>query len=90
MVPVIGSGTPRKSLTRKPFTFDHAGTPANFVAVFRDYYGPTMNAFAAAEKNGRAAFLQKELEDLFTSQNQSQDPARTIITATYLEVNVAL
>ena len=30
-----------------------------------------MNAFEAAEKNGRAADLQKELEDLFTSQNTS-------------------
>ena len=30
-----------------------------------------MNAFDAAEKGGRAADLQKELEELFNSQNTS-------------------
>ena len=30
-----------------------------------------MNAFDAAEKNGRASELQKELEALFNSQNKS-------------------
>ena len=44
------------------------------VREFRNYYGPTMNAFDAAEKNGRAANLQKELEDLFTRENKSHTP----------------
>ena len=44
--------------------------------VFRKYYGPTMNAFDAAEKNGRAGDLQKELEALFNSQNKSPDKER--------------
>jgi len=70
------------------FTFNFPGTPAGFVAVFRDYYGPTMNAFAAAEKNGKAAQLQQELEALFASQNQSKDPALTSIPATFLRVTV--
>ena len=30
-----------------------------------------MNAFAAAEKNGKAAELQRELEELFERQNTS-------------------
>ena len=42
-----------------------------------------MNAFDAAEKNGRAADLQKELEELFTSQNQSPNKAATSIPATF-------
>jgi hypothetical protein len=42
--------------------------PSEFVAAFRKYYGPTMNAFEAAEKTGRAGDLQKELEALFNSQ----------------------
>ena len=35
-----------------------------------------MNAFEAAEKNGRAADLQRELDALFASKNQSarKDP----------------
>ena len=44
----------------------------------QDHYGPTMNAFEAAEKNGRAADLQRELEELFNSQNTSQRADRTI------------
>ena len=47
------------------------GSPAEFLDEFRRYYGPTMNAFDAAEKNGRAASLQAELEQLFTAQNTS-------------------
>ena len=47
-----------------------------------------MNAFDAAEKNDRAADLQKELEELFSSQNTSKDA--TSIPATFLRVTVAL
>ena len=48
-----------------------------------------MNAFDAAEKNGRAAELQKELEALFISQNKSPNGS-TSIPATYLQVTVAV
>jgi hypothetical protein len=47
-----------------------------------------MNAFEAAEKNGRAADLQRELEELFASQNKSKDA--TSIPATFLRGTVAL
>ena len=47
-----------------------------------------MNAFEAAEKNGRKADLQKEMEALFTSQNKSKDT--TSIPATFLRVTVAV
>jgi hypothetical protein len=57
------------SFQRDTFTFNFPGNPAGLVDEFRKYYGPTMNAFDAAEKNGRASDLQKELEDLFNSQN---------------------
>jgi ubiquinone/menaquinone biosynthesis C-methylase UbiE len=73
---------------RDSFTFEYAGTPAAFVDEFRQYYGPTMNAVAAAEKNGKAADLQRELEELFTRENRSQAPAATSITATFLRVTV--
>ena len=49
-----------------------------------------MNAFDAAEKNGRAADLQKELEALFSSQNKSPNQDATSIPATFLRVIVAL
>src|SRR5947207_4645497 len=80
----------RISFARDTFTFNFPGTPAALVDEFRKYYGPTMNAFEAAEKNGRAADLQKELEDLFTSQNKSPTKDTTSIPATFLRVTVAV
>ena len=73
---------------RDSFTFEYAGAPAAFVDEFRQFYGPTMNAFAAAEKAGRAADLQRELAELFARENRSADPAATSITATFLRVTV--
>src|SRR5262250_3128035 len=80
------AGIPKDNIVfaRVSFTFNFPGTPSQLVDVFRKYYGPTMNAFEAAEKQGRAAELQKELEDLFNSQNKSQDA--TSIPATFLRV----
>ena len=53
---------------------------------FRSYYGPTMNAFAAAEGDGRETELQAELEALFDDKNTSDDA--TSIPATFLRVTV--
>jgi ubiquinone/menaquinone biosynthesis C-methylase UbiE len=82
------AGIPKDSIsfTRDTFTFNFPGTPTQFVDTFRKYYGPTMNAFEAAEKQGRAAELQKQLEELFNSQNKAQDG--TSIPATFLRVTV--
>jgi SAM-dependent methyltransferase len=84
------AGIPKEkiSFTRETFTFNHPGAPAALVDEFLKYYGPTMNAFEAAEKNGRADNLRKELEDLCTRQNQSPDKQATSIPATFLQVTV--
>jgi SAM-dependent methyltransferase len=76
------------SFVRDTFTFNFPGTPSEFVDEFRKYYGPTMNAFEAAEKNGRAADLQRELEELFNHQNKGTGV--TSIPATFLRVTVAV
>ena len=78
----------RISFARDTFAFNYRGTPAALVNEFRLYYGPTMNAFDAAEKNGKSAELQRELEDLFTRQNQIKDG--TSIPATFLRVTVSV
>jgi ubiquinone/menaquinone biosynthesis C-methylase UbiE len=85
----VAAGIAKENITfsRETFTFNYAGTPTGFVDEFRKYYGPTMNAFDAAEKNGRAADLQKELETLFATQNRSTNGG-TSIPATYLRVTV--
>jgi len=87
-----GAGVPKEkiSFARDTYMFHYAGAPEDLVAAFRSYYGPTMNAFEAAEKNGRAADLQRELETLFTSQNKSPDKDATSIPATFLRVTVAV
>jgi SAM-dependent methyltransferase len=76
------------SFARETYTFEYPAAPTELLAVFRTYYGPTMNAFAAAEANGRTDGLQQELAALFTSQNASQNPGTTSIPATYLQVTV--
>src|SRR5205814_6674323 len=78
------------SFARDTFTFNFPGVPSEYVHEFRNFYGPTMNAFEAAQKNGKAAELQKELEELFTSQNQSGSTERTSIPATFLRVTVTV
>ena len=64
--------------------------PPSVVGEFRNYYGPTMNAFAAAEENGRTADLEGELVSLFEAQNESGDENATSIPATFLRVTVSL
>ena len=68
-----GISADKISFERDTFVFNYSGAPSALVDEFRNYYGPTMNAFDAAEKSGRAAELQKELEDLFNRQNTSAD-----------------
>jgi ubiquinone/menaquinone biosynthesis C-methylase UbiE len=75
---------------RDTFVFNHPHPPAALLKEFRLYYGPTMNAFEAAEKNGKADDLQKELEDLFNRQNQSGTKDSTSIPATFLRVMVTV
>ena len=72
------------------FTFNYPNAPSALLQEFRAYYGPTMSAFEAAEKNGRAGDLQKELEELFNRENKSPDKSATSIPATFLRVTVAV
>ncbi|MFL6301401.1 MAG: class I SAM-dependent methyltransferase [Terriglobales bacterium] len=80
----------RISFERDTFTFNYSGTPAGFVDEFRKYYGPTMNAFEAAEKDGRAARLQEELETLFAAKATTSAQGMTSIPATFLRVTVTV
>ena len=85
------AGIPPEGITfaKDTYTFTSPGTPAALVADFRNYYGPTMNAFAAAEQNGKAADLQKELDALFERENRSDVKGATLISATFLRVEAA-
>jgi SAM-dependent methyltransferase len=78
----------RVSFERDTYMFNFTGTPSAFVAAFRTYYGPTMNAFDAAAKNGRDAELLEELEALFAAKNESGRNDFTSIPANFLRVTV--
>jgi SAM-dependent methyltransferase len=86
------AGVPKDNVSfdRDTYSFNFAAPPSELVDVFRRYYGPTMNAFEAAAKNGRADDLAKELDALFESQNKSSRAGATSIPATFLRVTVAV
>ncbi len=85
----IAAGVPKEQIAfqRDTYVFKSDGSPSELVGDFRDYYGPTMNAFAAAASDGRQADLQAELEALFNEQNTSTDKGTSIPT-TFLRVIV--
>jgi SAM-dependent methyltransferase len=84
------AGVPKEkvSFQRDTYIFNFAGPPSALLAAFRTYYGPTMNAFEAAERGGRGGELLKELDALFNSQNRSSSADVTSIPATFLRVTV--
>lgn len=69
------------------YTFTASFPAKEFVSLFRRFYGPTMNAFEAADRDGKAEALQAELEQLFESQNRG-DKDSTCIDASFLRVTV--
>jgi SAM-dependent methyltransferase len=85
-----GAGVPAADIEfdRATWVFRNPGPPADLLDIFRAYYGPTMNAYAAAAKNGREAALHAELLDLFETQNRGAKGA-TEIAATFLKLTVA-
>jgi ubiquinone/menaquinone biosynthesis C-methylase UbiE len=86
----VSAGVPAKNISfaRETFTFIADYSPSVFLSQFRNYYGPTMNAFDAAEKNGKTEALQNELASLFNNQNKSKTENSTYIPASFLRVTV--
>ena len=74
------------SCEKDTYVFNYRGHTAEFVDAFRNFYGPTMNAFDAASKNGKDADLLRELNELFERQNIAK--GSTSIPATFLRVTV--
>ena len=83
------AGIPKDKITcvRDTYVFNFPGKTSEFVGAFKNYYGPTMNAFDAASKNGKAENLLKELEELFAQKNTAGND-KTSIPATFLRVTV--
>ena len=78
------------SMVKDTFSFDSADkTPADVIESFRLFYGPTMNAFEAAQSSGTVDELHDQLLELAEAQNTSTDGG-TSIAATFLRVTVAV
>jgi SAM-dependent methyltransferase len=88
----VAAGVPKENISfvRDTFTFSYPAGPAALVDAFRNYYGPTMNAYEAAEKDGKAAELHKELNELFAEKNESPDRNIASIPATFMRVTVTV
>lgn len=86
------AGVPKGNIafSRETYHFEYEEPPAALVDTFRNFYGPTMNAFDAAQKNGKADALHGELRALFESQNTSTSQGKTSIPATFLKVVVTV
>ena len=83
------AGVPEGNIVceRATYVFRQAGPPSDLLQTFKEYYGPTMNAFESAAKDGRADQLEAELTELFESHNRA-GPEATDIPATFLKVSV--
>ena len=87
-----GAGVPEEQISfeRDTYVFRFPVAPSELLAEFKAYYGPTMNAYAAAAADGRESELDAELDALFNEQNTSGAEDATSIPATFLRVTVSL
>jgi SAM-dependent methyltransferase len=84
------AGVPREriSMVRDTYHFiSHDRSPADLVELLSRFYGPTMNAYEAAEQSGRVRELHSQLSELAKAQNRSENGG-TSIPATFLRVTV--
>jgi ubiquinone/menaquinone biosynthesis C-methylase UbiE len=86
------AGVPKENISMVKDTYYFASPkegPTQFIELFEKFYGPTMNAVEAAQKNGKAEDLHTQLVELAKAQNKSKD-AGTFIPATFMRVTVSL
>ncbi|MCX6597719.1 MAG: class I SAM-dependent methyltransferase [Acidobacteria bacterium] len=86
------AGLPAENVSLAKDTFHFSGpgiSPTDLIASFRLFYGPTINAFAAAEANGKVDELQQQLVELANAQNQDTEGGVSI-PATFMRVTVRL
>ena len=83
------AGIPNDNISMRKDTFYFTSSdqsPARFIELFREFYGPTMNAYEAARKNGKEDQIHAQLIELANSQNKSD--GGTLIPATFMRVTV--
>jgi len=84
------AGVPREKISMVKDTYYFTSpdkSPTHFIELFGRYYGPTMNAYEAAQKNEKAEELHNQLVELAKAQNKTTNGG-TSIPATFLRVTV--
>ncbi len=85
------AGVPKEKVSMRKDTYFFGSPtvgPAAFIDLFRRFYGPTMNAFEAADKNGKVEELRGQLVELAKAQNTG-GASGTSISATFMRVTVS-
>jgi ubiquinone/menaquinone biosynthesis C-methylase UbiE len=85
VVEMLGAQADQMQCTRRQFNFRYR-SPAHWVQVFRDFYGPTHKAFAALDASGQRA-LERDITALLQDMNTA-GPSSLVVPAEYLEVIV--
>ncbi len=86
------AGVPKEKISMVKDTYSFISpdkSPEQFIELLERYYGPTMNAVEAAQKNGKTEELHRQLLELAKAQNKSPDGS-TSIPATFMRVTVNL
>lgn len=88
----VQAGVPASAIAfeKEMFHFRFGGSPSAFISLFENFYGPTMNAFAAAKKSGTEDQLRAELLEMVTAQNTAAAENGTVLAARFLRVTVSL
>ena len=84
------AGVPKERISMVKDTYRFVAldkSPTHFIESFRRFYGPTMNAFEAAQQSGKVEELHNQLLELAKAQNQSTNGG-TSIPATFMRVTV--
>jgi len=82
----LRDGAAELHFNRRTVAFRLPLTPEQTVDFFREWYGPTLRAFASLDADGRAA-LRRDLTRLWTEHNRATD-GTTHVESEYLEVVV--
>ncbi|MGZ5255359.1 MAG: class I SAM-dependent methyltransferase [Flavitalea sp.] len=84
------AGIPKENISfeKAVFTFEADFGPKDYLDRFKNFYGPTMNAFETAAKNNKSEQLYNELLELFERHNESEEQDKILVNANYLLVTV--
>ena len=82
---LLGEGAGHVRCTRRHFNFRYA-SPAHWLQVFRDFYGPTHKAFLSLDA-GSAKALERDIAQLLEQMNLGGEGS-LVVPSEYLEIVV--